>query len=60
MHAVLLHVGAVNPAKLAESLRTGVPLPGLHSQLWAPEREPTLKAAIGAETAILIDLMKPR
>ncbi len=58
VHAVLLHVGAVDAAKLAESRRTGVPLPGLHSQQWAPEREPTLKAAIGAETAILIDLMK--
>ncbi len=59
VHAVLLHVGAVDAAKLAESRRTGVPLPGLHSQLWAPEREPTLKATIRAETAILIDLMKP-
>jgi amidohydrolase len=58
VHAVLLHVGAVDAAKLAESRRTGVPLPGLHSQLWVPEREPTLKAAIGAETAILLDLMK--
>lgn len=59
VHAVLLHVGAVDPAKLAESQRTGVPLPGLHSQQWAPLREPTLKAAITAETAILLDLMKP-
>ena len=60
VHAVLLHVGAVDAAKLDESRRTGVPLPGLHSQKWAPEREPTLKAAIGAETAILMDLMKRR
>ena len=60
VHAVLLHVGAVDAAKLADSRRTGVPLAGLHSQLWAPVREPTLKAAIAAETAILIDLMKPR
>jgi metal-dependent amidase/aminoacylase/carboxypeptidase family protein len=29
-------LGAVDPAKLAESRRTGVPLPGLHSSLWAP------------------------
>lgn len=58
VHAVLLHVGAVDPAKLAEARRTGVPLPGLHSQQWAPVREPTLKAAIGAETAILLDLLK--
>ena len=58
VHAVLLHVGAVDAAKLEESHRTGVPLPGVHSPLWAPVREPTIKAAIGAETAILMDLMK--
>ena len=58
MHAVLLHVGAVNAAKLDEQRRNGVPLPGLHSQMWVPEFAPTLKAAIGAETAILLDLMK--
>ena len=34
------------------------PLPGVHSPLWAPVREPTIKAAITAETAILMDLMK--
>jgi hippurate hydrolase len=58
VHAVLLHVGAVDAAKLEESRKTGVPLPGVHSPLWAPVREPTIKAAIGAETAILVDLLK--
>ncbi len=60
VHAVLLHVGAVDAAKLEESHKTGVPLPGVHSPLWAPVLEPTIKAAIGAETAILADLMKSR
>jgi hypothetical protein len=58
VHAVLLHIGAVDAAKLEESRRSGVPLPGVHSPLWAPEREPTIKAAIITETAILLDLMK--
>jgi hippurate hydrolase len=58
VHAVLLHVGAVDPAKLEEAKRTGVPVPGVHSPLWAPVREPTIKAAISAETAILTDLLK--
>ena len=58
VHAVLLHVGAVDAAKLEESHKTGVPLPGVHSPLWAPVREPTIKAAILAETAILMDLLK--
>jgi hippurate hydrolase len=59
VRAVLLHVGAVDAAKLEASRKSGVPLPSVHSPLWAPEREPTIKAAIGAETAILVDLMKP-
>ena len=58
VHAVLLHVGAVNAAKLEEARKSGVPLPGVHSPQWAPEREPTLKAAMTAETAILMDLLQ--
>jgi len=57
VRAVLLHVGAVDAANLEASRKSGVPLPGVHSPLWAPEREPTIKAAIGAETAILMDLL---
>jgi len=58
VQAVLLHVGAVDAAKLDESKKSGVPLPGPHSSLWAPLREPTIKAAIATETAILMDLLK--
>lgn len=58
VRAVLLHVGAVDAAKLDASRKSGVSLPGVHSPLWAPEREPTIKAAIGAETAILMDLLQ--
>lgn len=57
VRAVLLHVGAVDAAKLEASLKSGVPLPGVHSPLWAPEREPTIKGAMNAETAILMDLL---
>jgi len=58
VHAVLLHIGAVDPARLEASRKSGVPLPGVHSPMWAPELEPTLKAAIRAETAILTDLLQ--
>lgn len=58
VRAVLLHIGAVDAEKLAASHKSGQPLPGVHSPLWAPEHEPTLKAAISAETAILLDLMR--
>src|SRR4029077_18526716 len=54
--SALLHIGAVNPAKLADARRTGVPVPAPHSPEWAPEREPTLKAAIRAEVAELLEL----
>ncbi len=57
VRAVLLHVGAVDAAKLEDSRKSGVPLPGVHSPLWAPVREPTIKAALSAETAILMDLL---
>ncbi len=54
--SVLLHIGAVEATKLAEARRTGVPVPAPHSPHWAPERGPTLKAAIRAETAALLAL----
>jgi amidohydrolase len=54
--SVLLHIGAVDPAKLSAAKQSGTPLPGPHSPQWAPEREPTLKAAIAAETAALLNL----
>ena len=55
--AALLHIGAVDPAKLAESLRTGIPVPAPHSPQWAPVREPTLKGAVQAEIIELLDLL---
>jgi amidohydrolase len=55
--AMLLHIGAVDAAKLAESRSTGLPVPAPHSPQWAPVREPTLKAAVQAETIALLDLL---
>ncbi len=52
------HLGAVDPDKLAESERTGVPLPGLHSSRWAPVPEPTLRTGVKAMTSAVLDLMK--
>lgn len=58
VQAVLLHVGAIDAAKLEAARKSGVPVPGIHSPHFAPEHEPTLKAAIGDELAIKLDLMK--
>ena len=53
-----LTLGAVDAEKLAESRRTGVPLPGLHSSGWAPVPEPTLRTGVKAMTSAVLDLMK--
>ena len=55
--SVLLHIGAVNAAKLADARRTGIPVPAPHSPEWLPELEPTLKAAVRGETVVLLDLL---
>ena len=51
-------LGAVDAAKLEESQRTGVPLPGLHSSLWAPIPEPTLRTGVKSMTSAALDLLK--
>jgi hippurate hydrolase len=50
-------LGASDPAKLAESERTGVPMPSLHSSRFAPVPEPTIRAGIAAMTAAALDLL---
>jgi hippurate hydrolase len=51
-------LGAVDAEKLAESRRTGVPVPGLHSSLWAPVPEPTLRTGVKSMTSAVLELMK--
>jgi amidohydrolase len=53
----LFRVGAVAPAKVEESQRTGVPLPSLHSSKFAPVPEPTIKTGITAMTAAALELL---
>lgn len=53
----MFRLGAADPAKLEESERTGVPLPGLHSSKFAPVPEPTIKTGITAMTAAALDLL---
>ncbi|HEX9473066.1 MAG TPA: amidohydrolase [Steroidobacteraceae bacterium] len=53
VRAVLLHIGAVDPADLASGKR----IPGLHSPQWAPQLEPTLRSLVAAEVVMLTDLL---
>ncbi len=50
-------LGASDPAKVAQSRASGVPLPGLHSALFAPVPEPTLRTGVKATTFAVIELM---
>jgi amidohydrolase len=51
-------LGAADPAKLAESHKTGAPLPSPHSALFAPVYEPAIKTGVTAMTAMALDLLK--
>ena len=55
--AVQMRIGAVAPEKVAESQRTGKPLPSLHSALFAPQPEPTIRTAVVVMTSAILDLM---
>jgi hippurate hydrolase len=50
-------VGATDPAKIAESERTGVPVPSNHSATFAPVMTPTLKACVASMSAAVLELM---
>jgi amidohydrolase len=55
---VMYWLGAADPAKLAESRKTGVPLPSLHSPLFAPDYAPAIPTGVTAMTAIALDILK--
>jgi hippurate hydrolase len=52
----MFNVGGVSPDALKESQRTGKPLPSLHSPLWAPVAEPSIKAGVTALAACVLEL----
>jgi hippurate hydrolase len=51
-------LGASDPLKVKASRESGVALPGLHSALFAPVPEPTLRTGVKAMTSAVLDLMK--
>ena len=58
--ACIWWVGATDPARIAESERTGVPVPSNHSATFAPVPEPTIKACVTSMTAAVLELMGGR
>ena len=55
---VMYWLGASDPQKLEESRRTGVPLPSLHSALFAPVYAPAISAGVTAMTGVALELLK--
>jgi amidohydrolase len=56
--AVDFHIGAVEPAKIAEYRQAGKELPTLHSSKFAPVPEPTIRVGIIGMTSAVLELMK--
>ncbi|HXT62180.1 MAG TPA: amidohydrolase [Pyrinomonadaceae bacterium] len=56
--SVMVWLGAIEPARVAASKQSGKPLPSLHSSLFAPLPEPTLRTGVKGMTAAVLDLMK--
>ncbi len=55
---VMYTLGAADPVKLEESRKTGIPLPGPHSPLFAPVYGPAITTGVTAMTAVAMDLLK--
>ena len=56
--ATIIWLGASDPIKVKQYRETGAALPGLHSALFAPVPEPTLRTGVKATTAVVLELMK--
>ncbi len=54
----ILRLGATAPELLAESRRSGLPVPSLHSDKFAPVPEPAIKTGVTSMTAVALDILK--
>ncbi len=55
---VMYWLGAADAGKLAESRKTGVPLPSPHSALFAPVYAPAIETGVAAMTGVALDLLR--
>ncbi|HZQ67301.1 MAG TPA: amidohydrolase [Terriglobales bacterium] len=56
--ALQFSLGAVNPEEFRKAKASGGKLPGPHSPFFAPDREPSLRTGIEAETAAVLELLR--
>ena len=54
----MLRIGAIDAARIAKSKESGAPLPSLHSSLFWPAPEATIRTGVKALTVAVLDLMK--
>src|SRR3984893_3069373 len=55
---LLLRVAAIDRERIVASQKTGTPLPSLHSGLFWPVPEPTIRTGVKAMTLAVMELMK--
>ena len=55
--SLIFWIGAVAPEKFEAAKKAGAPLPSLHSPLFAPDREPTIKTGVTALTVAALELL---
>ena len=56
--AMMFWLGAIEPSRVEAARKSGKPLPSLHSSLFEPLPEPTLRTGIKAMTSAVLELMK--
>ena len=56
--AMMFWLGASDPARVKEAKGGGNALPSLHSPLFAPVPEPTLRTGVKAMTSAVLELLK--
>ncbi|HEY4366153.1 MAG TPA: amidohydrolase [Steroidobacteraceae bacterium] len=57
---LMLRVGATQQSTYDAAMKSGATLPSLHSALFAPDREKTIKGMVAAEVIGLRELMPPK
>jgi hippurate hydrolase len=55
--SVFIFLGASDPVALAKAKQAGTLLPNVHSPLFAPDREPTLRTGTAALTLSALELL---
>ena len=55
---IQLRIGAVEPTAFANAQATGKAVPAVHSSLFAPDRERTIRTGVAAFTLSILDLLR--